>query len=123
MELNPKDIEGMKKAPLRLVPPALLLWTSKAMEEGAKKYGPYNWRTGPAIQLSIYIEAALRHLLAFLDGETIDPDSGLPHAAKAAACMAIILDATAINHIVDDRSPGPGPGILKILKENVGKET
>ncbi len=104
---NPKDIAGMRKAPLRFVPPALLLFVSKVMELGAKKYGAQNWRAQP-IRFSIYIEAAQRHLLALQDGQDIDPESGQPHAAHVAACMGIVLDAKELGTLIDDR-PTAGP--------------
>src|SRR5712664_2550430 len=89
---NPKDLIGKKKPMLWLVPSALLIIVSKVMELGAKKYGPYNWRT-QKVQSTVYITAAMRHLLSSLDGEDIDPESGQPHIAHADACCAILLDA------------------------------
>lgn len=121
--INPKDKIGMTKPSLRLVPPALEIQVSRAMAEGAAKYGPYNWRTGPPVQLTIYIEAAKRHLAALLDGEDIDPESGIPHAAKAAACMAIILDAGEIGQLKDDRvAPGPAGRLIAELSRGTKKE-
>lgn len=111
---NPKDILGLQKAPLRLVPPALLIHVSRVMAHGAAKYGAYNWRA-LKVRLEIYLEAAMRHILAKMDGEDLDPDSGYPHEAHAAACMAIILDAAATGNLIDDR-PAEGPA-SKLLKE------
>lgn len=117
---NPKDLEGLKKPPLRLVPPALVLWVSKAFEEGAGKYGPFNWRA-KKVRRSIYIEAAMRHLLALQDGEDIDPESNLPHECKAAACLAILLDARETGNLVDDRPlPGPAADIIRRLTRKDG---
>lgn len=113
--INPKDLLGMKKPPLRLVPPALLLYVSRVMELGATKYGPYNWR-GNKVRYSIYIEAAMRHLMCALDGEEIDPESGMPHMAHAAACAGIVLDAKATGNLVDDRpSAGAAAELIRIL--------
>jgi hypothetical protein len=108
---NPKDKIGLTKAPLRLIPPAALLHIARAMGEGAQKYGPYNWREFP-ISISVYIEAAQRHLLALLDGEDRAPDSGFHHAAHAAACMTILLDALETGNLIDDRHSGPGGRLL-----------
>lgn len=107
MSTNPKDLVGEKKAPLHLVPGPALLRMARVMELGAKKYGPYNWRQHP-VRLTIYLAAAQRHILADLDGETIDPESGQPHRAHAMACMAILLDAEATGNLIDDR---PTPGV------------
>lgn len=103
---NPKDLIGLKKAPLRLVPPALIIFVSKVMGLGAKKYGPYNWRD-KKVRHTVYLEAALRHILSAMDGEDADPESGMPHEAHAAACMGIILDAKSLDGLINDR-PRPG---------------
>ncbi len=114
---NPKDLIGLTKPPLRLVPSALLLYVSKVMGLGARKYGPYNWRT-KKVRYSVYIEAALRHLMASLDGEDLDEESGMPHVAHAAACCGIILDALATGNLIDDRpTPGAAARLIKELTD------
>jgi hypothetical protein len=100
--VNPKDLLGVKKPPLRLIPAAALLFCSKVMALGAKKYGAYNWRSRK-VKRTVYLEAAMRHVLSVLDGEDCDPESGQPHEAHAMACMAILLDAKATGNLVDDR--------------------
>jgi hypothetical protein len=115
---NPKDLLGVKKPPLDLVPAAALLYMSRVMALGAAKYGAYNWRE-KAVRYSVYHAAAHRHLLAALDGETIDPESGVPHVAHAAACCAIILDAMATGNLVDDRpTPGAASQLIAELTES-----
>jgi len=110
---NPKDLIGVTKPPLRLVPPALMLHVSKVMALGAEKYGPYNWRKH-SVRYSIYLEAAMRHLLSALDGEEIDPESNQPHTAHVAACMGIVLDAQSLGKLVDDRAtPGAAAKLIK----------
>jgi hypothetical protein len=99
---NPKDILGMKKPPMHLVPSSLKIHVAKVMELGARKYGPYNWRQ-KKVPYTVYLSAAMRHLDQALDGEDADPESGQPHAAHAAACMGIILDALACDCLIDDR--------------------
>lgn len=112
--INPKDILGLKKAPLRLFPPAALIIGSKVMALGAAKYGPYNWRE-KKVRYTVYLEAAMRHILTAQDGEEIDPESGQPHIAHALCCMAILLDARATGNLVDDR---PTPGVAgKLIAE------
>lgn len=112
---NPKDLVGLTKPPLRLVPPALLLHVSGAMADGAAKYGPFNWREHP-VRLTVYVEAAMRHLLAYLDGEDCARDSKRLHIAHVAACMAILLDALETGNLVDDRpTPGPAADIIDRL--------
>lgn len=49
----------------------MLLEVSKHFEEGAKKYGEYNWQKG--IPTHCYIDSAVRHYLKFLRGDTDEP--------------------------------------------------
>lgn len=106
---NPKDAIGRTKAQIHLIPPPALVEMAKVMDEGARKYGAYNWREA-SVAATVYVSAAQRHLLAFLDGEMMDPDGpgNTLHLAHAAACCAILLDAFATGNIVDDRPP---PGV------------
>lgn len=100
--LNPKDVQGQKKTPLRLVPPVAIAYMAHVMRVGALKYDPYNWRA-QSIGHVLYLEAALRHINLALDGEDFDEESGLPHQAHAMACMAIVLDALESGTLKDDR--------------------
>lgn len=118
-DINPKDLVGVLKAPLGLVPPALVIETAPALANGAKKYGAYNWRT-KAVKLSVYLEAAQRHLLAAQDGEEVAPDSGIDHLSHAAACLAIIFDARAMGKLVYDLPP-PGPAGVLLARQDRSK--
>lgn len=114
---NPKQQYGDKKVAVQLVPPAAMLYLGMAMKEGARKYGAYNWRE-TNVESMTYVGAALRHILQYLDGEDIDPDTGdaqVPHLAAAMACMAIAADATEGGFMIDNR-PAKGPA-SKIIKE------
>ena len=114
---NPKDIAGSKKPPLRLLPTVALLYLSRVMALGAKKYGEWNWRASK-VRATIYDEAALRHIFALLDGQDTDEESGLPHEAHIMACMAIKLDAQACGQLIDDRNKsGNVPNLIKQLTE------
>jgi hypothetical protein len=99
---NPKTIYGVKKTPLHLIPPPAKVALARAMECGAKKYGPFNWRE-KRVSCSVYKAAAERHLDAFWDGEDLDPESKAHHLGHAMACCAIILDALASGMLNDDR--------------------
>lgn len=102
--INPKDLLGALKAPLGLVPMTAFVQVAEVMGLGARKYGPYNWRD-KAVQSMVYYEAALRHLAAWVDGQSIDPESGQSHLAHVAACMLILLDAEKVDALVDTRPP------------------
>jgi len=60
-------------------------------EYGAKKYAPDNWLLVPD-GLQRYSDALLRHALAALRGEVLDPESGLRHTAHMAWCALAVLE-------------------------------
>jgi hypothetical protein len=103
---NPKDKIGLSKPQLGLLPAAGKILGALAMQDGARKYGPYNWRDKD-VKLSIYLDAIERHLLALRDGEDIDPLSGVEHLGHIIAGAAIVADAKSVGKLVDDR-PLPG---------------
>jgi hypothetical protein len=110
---NPKQRHGDRKVNLALVPPAADVYMALAFTEGARKYGPYNWRA-KSVEIMTYIGAAKRHLDAYLDGQDNDPDTGYPHIAHALACLGIIADATETGCAVDNRPPaGAASDLLK----------
>jgi Domain of unknown function (DUF5664) len=116
---NPKDALGVKKPDLSVVPPAGVLHLASAMMDGAHKYGPFNWR-GNAVLSRIYVAAAMRHLMQYLDGEDIDPTSGVHHLGHAMACCAIVLDARETGNLSDNRpvSGAAGNMIRRWSEEN-----
>ena len=113
---NPKDLIGATKPNLFLLPPTGILYGSLAMQDGARKYGPYNWREKD-VRASIYIAAAMRHILSWQDGEHEAKDSGVHHLGHAIACLAILLDAEANEVLVDDRP------VSGVFAELVGTHT
>ena len=119
--VNPKDAIAATKPDVSLVPPALILHTARAMENGAAKYGPFNWRDqGKSIRARVYVAAAIRHLSQWLDGEETASDSGAHHLGHAAACCGILLDAQAGGWLKDDRPPpGPSTAIINTRHKKV----
>ena len=86
-------------------------------KDGAVKYGPFNWREH-GVAASVYVGAALRHLLDYWDGEELARDSKKPHLAHALACLAILVDATENGTLVDDRPlPGAAPWLMEKWEE------
>jgi len=117
---NPKQAYGDKKIPVHLVPPAASMYLAMAFKEGARKYGAYNWREND-VEAMTYVGAALRHIMQYLDGEDIDPDTGeaeVPHLAAAGACLAILADATEGDNLIDNRPP-TGPASLIIQEKQL----
>jgi len=108
--MNPKDLVGAKKAPLKLVPGPALIGMADGLSVGAIKYGPFNWRLQP-IEAMTYVEAAYRHLMAWVDGQDFSEDTeaivGHPvnHIDHALAGLGILRDAIASGGWVDNRPP------------------
>lgn len=105
---NPKDVVGVRKAPITTVPMTVIAEVGVAMLEGARKYGRHNYRVDDATA-SVYIDAAFRHLSKWWDAcEDLDPDSGISHVTKAIASLVVLRDAMICDNFVDDR-PVPCP--------------
>ena len=100
--MNPKDRAGSKKPNLSIIPLRPLYEVALALYEGARKYGPWNWRD-EHVDETIYVDAAIRHLNQWVAGEDIDPDSGLPHISKAIAGLVILRDAQVHSCSIDTR--------------------
>lgn len=109
---NPKDaIASRKPASFSVVPTVSLQTEAQAMEWGAFKagdkgtgYGPFNWRQTP-VRLSVYLDAMMRHFIAFIDGEEVASDSKVHHLGHLKAGCGIVLDAAKHGTLIDDR-PG-----------------
>lgn len=116
---NPKDILGVAKVSISKIPASALIHEANAMADGARKYGPFNWRKNKVIA-SIYVDAALRHISSWFDGEELAEDSGVHHLGHARACLAIIIDAMETGNLVDDR---PVPGVTSALIKKFSTRT
>lgn len=125
---NPKDVLGMKKAPLALNPSVALIHMAKAFEFGAygrdangvqvrpKGYGIYNWREN-AVSAMVYINAAQRHLAEYLDRTDVADDSKVQQLGHVMACCAIVLDAMEQGNLIDDRPlKGRASEVIERLK-------
>jgi hypothetical protein len=115
---NPKDKAARTRPPLSCIPCPVLFEVGAALYEGARKYGRHNWRTIP-VDASVYYDAAMRHLMAFWEGEDIDPDSGVHHISKAIAGLIVLRDAQMGCTARDDRPPKRTPGWLADVQRRV----
>ena len=113
---NPKDLLGMKKVPLGQVPAVAMAHESCAMLDGDLKYGFRNWRAKD-VRANIYIDAAMRHLQSWAEGEEVAADSGVHHLGHARACLGILLDAQENGCLIDDRVPGVFSKVAARLSE------
>jgi hypothetical protein len=114
---GPKDLNYGKKPPLSLVPPSAIILISKAMEDGAKKRSPYNWRN---TQISIMqtLDKVLRHTYKYLDGQDFDEETGYSELAHAAADLCVLIDALSTNSLMDDRpKKGVAGNLIEALTE------
>jgi Domain of unknown function (DUF5664) len=89
------------KLPVNLLSSEALLQTAAVLKFGADKYHAHNWRDGFA--WSRPLAAAMRHIMAFNDGEDKDPESGLSHLAHAACCIMFLLEFEKTHPHLDDR--------------------
>jgi hypothetical protein len=101
---NPKDVCGIRKAPLSTVSGAVLAEVGVAMFEGAAKYGRHNYRA-VGVRASVYYDATLRHLIDWWEGVDVDPDSGMHHVTKAITSLVVLRDAMIQGKVEDDRPP------------------
>lgn len=118
-DTNPKDAIGCAKPPLSCVPMNVVLEIGAGMLEGSCKYGRHNYREA-GVRSSIYFDATMRHLIAWWEGEDIDPDSGLSHITKALASLVVLRDAQ-MNGMVanDDRPPRLASDWMDKIREQV----
>ena len=79
------------KPHLYLLPPKTLYEVGKVLTFGAEKYDPHNWRKVDDLQ-NRYSSAAMRHILAHIDGEDLDEETGLSHLAHAICCLMFKLE-------------------------------
>jgi len=88
---NPKDSVGCTKPPLHCIPAHVLFEVGMGMFEGGWKYREANYRV-IGVRASIYYDAAMRHLIAWWEGEDIDPASKIHHISKVMSCLAVLRD-------------------------------
>jgi Domain of unknown function (DUF5664) len=105
---NPKDMVGVRKAPMSTISGAVLAEVGLAMLEGAAKYGRHNYRA-VGVSAAVYYDATMRHLIGWWEGEDIDPDSGLSHVTKAIASLVVLRDPMIQAKFTDDRPPRSTP--------------
>lgn len=114
---NPKDIVGVRKVAFDCLSWPVIAEMAVGMHEGAFKYGRHNYRE-EGVCASTYFSACLRHLVAWFEGEDIDPDSGLHHLTKLMTSVMVIRDAQLNGKEKDDRPIRiANPNWLKDLNE------
>lgn len=93
------------KPMLHLLPPGSLADIARVLEFGAGKYnGPWDWTSGR--NWTDHYDAAQRHMMAWLVGDTTDMESGLPHLAHAGARLLILGEMGRARYGLDNRPTG-----------------
>ncbi len=115
-QVNPKAAYGATKPSVGLIPPIALLHEAMAFEDGARKYGAYNWRTNP-VEAMTYVHAIYRHLGLWLDGDELTSDTNVHNLGAIRACCGILLDSIEAGILIDNRPPkAPSDAVQNRLK-------
>ena len=93
-----------KKPKMNLLPPKAIVEVAKVLTFGAQKYGPENWKELEDLQ-NRYLAGALRHIFAHMDGEQLDPETGLSHMAHALCCLLFKLEIELENAKIEEEEP------------------
>jgi len=87
---------------------------AKVFTMGAKKYGDDNWRSG--LQWMRCIGAIMRHLSAWVLGETNDRESGISHLAHAVVNLLFLLEYQQTHPEMDNRSIKQGLNVQQCFE-------
>lgn len=92
------------KPPITLLPLRVLEGVARVMQFGNTKYVRHNWRKG--FNFSLVLDAAMRHQIAYIEGENDDPESGENHLDHAICCLMFIREFERTGKGEDDRYKG-----------------
>jgi len=95
--------KGRKITEIGFLDPVALEMAGRVAGFGAQKYASFNFLKG--YNWSLSYNALLRHLMAFMRGEDIDSESGMPHIAHAAWQALALCSFWQRNIGTDDRPP------------------
>lgn len=80
-----------KKNRVELIEPDFIFGVGSILTFGAEKYEAHNWKKATPDDIERIKGSLLRHTLAYLNGELVDPESGLSHLYHA-GCNLMFLD-------------------------------
>jgi hypothetical protein len=100
MEQGGKKFDNGKPR-ISLIPREAIEGMAKSLTFGALKYNSHNFKSG--ISYSRLTDAAMRHIIAWVDGENLDPESGLSHLDHALASLAMLKFMEQNRPEMDDR--------------------
>jgi hypothetical protein len=90
-----------EKPDMSLLSSIALFKVAQVMTFGKQKYSANNWRGG--FKWTRLIAAALRHIFAWLGGQTKDPETGVSHLAHGICCLMMLLEFEDTHPELDDR--------------------
>ncbi len=79
-----------EKPRMELLDPDYMLGVAQVLTFGAKKYDAYNWQKANEDDIERIKGAILRHQMAYMNGEIVDPETGLNHMYHI-GCNAMFL--------------------------------
>jgi hypothetical protein len=94
------------KPPLANLPTAGIRAVARVQAYGHKKYGDF-WNYRKGMEVSRNLSCAIRHIYAYMDGESKDPESGESHLAHAATRLMFVLQNEHDGTVIDDRYKKP----------------
>jgi hypothetical protein len=115
IDTNLKTMAALGKPTSAVIPPVAIMALGAAMQDGATKYGAFNWR-GTGVTASVFFNAKMRHTLSWWSGEDFAQDSLIHHLAHDMASNAILLDAMLVGRFNDDRPPYELEGVATLEK-------
>lgn len=103
------------KPPLANLPPAGIAAVAQVQAYGHRKYKDFNnYRKG--MEASRQASCAMRHIMAYMNGEDKDSESGESHLAHAACRLLFMLQNLEDKVLIDDRYKKP---IISLQDESV----
>ena len=101
-ELGDRHNNGKAQLSMLLDAPHALEDAAKVLEFGMAKYSRGNWLKG--LPITEVIDSLLRHLVAFSNGENLDPESNLRHTGHIVVNALFLAEMYAIRPDLDDRT-------------------
>lgn len=120
---DPKQSHAVKKISFRAVPISLLLHAQPGNQNGADKYGIYNWLKldDGSMSMMTYLDALQRHLLLFRAGQDNTSDTNINNLDSMISGLAVLRDAMLFNKVNDDREK-LSEDQIKILEKVINQE-